>query len=181
MSRRFLTVRLLISNPNFLPPNTRFMRIYLAVLLFVFLYACNPPASQEESAIGEVSENMSPEEIERDSLYDAMMAVHDDVMPEMDRMYRLRRRATAVADSLQNQPEIPISADTLRAIAQQVELAEEAMMNWMRSNDFQFEDMSHQEIMQKLEEEKEKITVVREQMLNSIKEAEEALAQFDEE
>lgn len=157
------------------------MRTYLAALLFIIVSACNPPASQEENTGGEASENMSPEEIQRDSLYDAMMAVHDDVMPEMDRMYRLRRRATALADSLQNQPDIPIPADTLQVIAQQVEVAEEAMMNWMRSNDFQFEGMSHQEIMQKLEEEKEKITVVREQMLNSIKEAEEALAQFDEE
>ncbi len=145
------------------------------------MYACNPSASQEDNASREAPENLSTEEIQRDSLYDAMMAVHDDVMPEMDRMYRLRRRATAIADSLQNEPDIPIPADTLQAIAQQVELAEEAMMNWMRSNDFQFGDMSHEEIMQKLEEEKEKITFVRKQMLSSIQEAEEALAQFDEE
>jgi len=96
-------------------------------------------------------------------------------------MYRLRRRASALADSLQNQPDIPVSADSLRALAQGVEAAEEAMMNWMRSNDFQFEGMSHSEIMQKLEEEKENISVVREQMLSSIEEAEAALAQFDEE
>ncbi len=145
------------------------------------MYACNPSASQEDNASREAPENLSTEEIQRDSLYDAMMAVHDDVMPEMDRMYWLRRRATAIADSLQNEPDIPIPADTLQAIAQQVELAEEAMMNWMRSNDFQFGDMSHEEIMQKLEEEKEKITFVRKQMLSSIQEAEEALAQFDEE
>jgi hypothetical protein len=157
------------------------MRIYLASLISVLLYACNPSASQEDNASREAPENLSTEEIQRDSLYDAMMAVHDDVMPEMDRMYWLRRRATAIADSLQNEPDIPIPADTLQAIAQQVELAEEAMMNWMRSNDFQFGDMSHEEIMQKLEEEKEKITFVRKQMLSSIQEAEEALAQFDEE
>jgi len=157
------------------------MRIYLASLISVLLYACNPSASQEDNASREAPENLSTEEIQRDSLYDAMMAVHDDVMPEMDRMYRLRRRATAIADSLQNEPDIPIPADMLQAIAQQVELAEEAMMNWMRSNDFQFGDMSHEEIMQKLEEEKEKITFVRKQMLSSIQEAEEALAQFDEE
>jgi hypothetical protein len=156
------------------------MKNYLAALFCILFVACGTPDTQE-SATDETSEAVSPEEAQQDSLFKAMMAIHDDVMPEMDRMYRLRRRASALADSLQNQPDIPVPADSLRALAQGVEAAEEAMMNWMRSNDFQFEGMSHSEIMQKLEEEKENISVVREQMLSSIEEAEAALAQFDEE
>lgn len=155
------------------------MKNYLTALFCILFLACGTPDTQE-SATNETSEAASPEEAQQDSLFKAMMAIHDDVMPEMDRMYRLRRRASTLADSLQNQPDIPISADSLRALAQRVEKAEEAMMNWMRSNDFQFEGMSHSEIMQKLEEEKENISVVREQMLSSIEEAEAALAQFDE-
>lgn len=156
------------------------MKNYLVALLCALFVACSSPNTQD-TATKETSEALSPEEAQQDSLFKAMMTIHDDVMPEMDRMYRLRRRAASLADSLQNQPNLPVPADSLRAISQRVEAAEEAMMNWMRSNDFQFEGMSHPEIMQKLEEEKENISVVREQMLSSIEEAEAALAQFDEE
>ena len=149
-------------------------------LPIALLLACGSPASEQETASSSVTENMSPEEAARDSLFKTMMAIHDEVMPEMGRMYRLRRRAVELADSLQNDPNIPVTVDTLRAIAQRVEEAEEAMMNWMRSNDFEFEGMSHAEIMQELETEKENITVVRERMLKSIDEAEAALDQFDE-
>ena len=157
------------------------MKNYLAALLCTLLFACGSTGTQETVSNEETNESLSPDEMQQDSLFKAMMAIHDEVMPEMDRMYRLRRRATTLADSLQNQPNLPVPADTLRALARRVEEAEEAMMNWMRSNDFQFEGMEHQEIMQKLEEEKENISVVREEMLSSIEEAEEALAQFDEE
>lgn len=157
------------------------MKNYLAALLCTLLFACGSTGTQETVSNEETNELLSPEEMQQDSLFKAMMVIHDEVMPKMDRMYQLRRRAAMLADSLQNQPDLPVPADTLRALARRVEEAEEAMMNWMRSNDFKFEGMEHQEIMRKLEEEKENISVVREEMLSSIEEAEEALAQFDEE
>ena len=150
-------------------------------LLFAAFFACSGPESNQTSDdTSYEATNMTPEEAMRDSLFSAMMAVHDEVMPKMDRMYRLRRQATELADSLSAQSDAPVAPDTLRAIAQRVEEAEEAMMNWMRSNDFEFDGMSHEEIMQELKAEKENIIVVKEKMLNSIEEAEAALNQFDE-
>jgi hypothetical protein len=151
---------------------------YIPLLLFFTLIACSSPERNDNSD-NSLATDMGPEEAAQDSLFKAVMAIHDEVMPEMDRIYRLRRRATHLADSLQNQTAVPLPADSLRAIARRLEEADEAMMNWMRSNDFQFEDMSHEEIMQELEAEREKIIIVKETMLNSIKEAEATLTQFD--
>lgn len=151
---------------------------YISLLLIPIIFACTSPDNDNASDNTQTAET-GPEAAAQDSLFKAVMAIHDEVMPEMDRIYRLRRRLTGLADSLQNQAVVSIPADSLRAMAIRLEEADEAMMNWMRSNDFQFEDMSHEEIMQELETEREKIIIVKEKMLNSIEEAEAALTQFD--
>ncbi len=152
--------------------------LYLPLIL---LLACGKPESQQENTSSDTTQNMTAEAAAQDSLFKVMMAVHDEVMPEMDRMYRLRSRTTELADSLEGHSNVPLPPDSLRAIAQRIEEAEDAMMNWMRSNKFEFEDMSHEEIMQELETEKENITVVKEKMLSSIEEAEAVLNEIDEE
>jgi prefoldin subunit 5 len=108
------------------------------------------------------------------------MAIHDEVMPEMDRIYRLQKELTQVIDSLETaggSSSIPV--DSLKTLSAELKEADEAMMNWMRSNDFQFEGMEQEEIMQELQSEKENIIVVRDKMMNSIQQAEEVLQEFE--
>ena len=170
----FLSVRKFPS----LPTHTIAMSHQTFLLSFLLLISCGAPSTESSDIDMEVM--LSPEEMTQDSLYKAVMVIHDEAMPKMDYMYQLRNQLTEAADSLQDLSNPPVLADSLRAVALKVEVAEEAMMNWMRSNDFKFEQMAHKEIIKELEKEKTAIIVVKEQMLNSIEKAEQVLAKLDE-
>jgi len=96
-------------------------------------------------------------------LYDQVIEIHDEVMPKISDINKLKKR-------------IRISDDkSKRALSLLKELddADEAMMSWM--SDFQkyktLSDSSSQEKLKYLEVEKTKITQVSDQMLSSIENA----------
>lgn len=152
----------------------RSMKKIIYLLAATAMFACN--SSQQES-----QSQLNPEESRQDSLFNEVMAIHDEVMPEMGRIFRLQKELKQVMDSLETQevsPAIPI--DSLKNISVDLKEADDAMMNWMRSNDFKFEGMEQAEIIRELESEKENIIVVREKMLNSIADAEAVLQEFEQ-
>jgi hypothetical protein len=151
----------------------------IGLLMALLLTACSSPENKHENTTAS-GEPMNPKEARQDSLFREMMAIHDDVMPEMDNIMKLKRALNDKMDSLQNaQGEAAISTDSLKQVVQSLEAADDAMMNWMRSNDFEFEGMSHEEIMQELRTEQQNITVVRDMMLNSIEQARKTLAELN--
>ncbi|MFP4090031.1 MAG: hypothetical protein ACLFUB_08635 [Cyclobacteriaceae bacterium] len=151
---------------------------FLLPAFLIFLAACQEPATDKNSASA-TEESLSPEEAQEDSLFKEMMSIHDEVMPKMDNIMRLKRSLRQKIDSLQQtQTQTNIPTDSLQQLVQDLEEADDAMMNWMRSNDFEFEGMSHEEIMEELRTERENIIVVREKMLNSIEQAQQALEQI---
>lgn len=153
------------------------MKNIVLMLAAVSMFACD--SSQQGSQTQQTPEETRLE-ARQDSLFNEVMAIHDEVMPEMERIYRLQKKLNQVIDSLETEgAAVPVPVDSLRELSAELKEADDAMMNWMRSNDFQFEGMESKEIMEELESEKKNIIVVRDKMLNSIQQAEEVLQTFE--
>ncbi|MEK6479300.1 hypothetical protein WJR50_17280 [Catalinimonas sp. 4WD22] len=104
------------------------------------------------------------------------MAIHNEVMPEMTRIFRLQKKLKILIDSLQSEGTIAtFSVDSLQKLNDDLQKADKAMMNCKRFSEFQVEGKQHEEIIEALVSEKESVIVVREKMLDSIQKAEDIL------
>jgi MFS superfamily sulfate permease-like transporter len=110
------------------------------------------------------TENKAQEDLKKE-----VFVIHDDVMPKTSEINRLQRKLRKLSK------DIPSLDDSTRQrisdVQLQLEKAHDGMMVWM--NNFKSPaklraSKSHEEIMQYLEEEKIKITQVRDDMLRSI-------------
>ncbi len=129
--------------------------ISVAVFLFLFV-GCNGSSEAIE---------------QEDALKDEVFAIHDEVMPRMSDIVRLK-------GSLKEMPTDSINEMEAKTAHTQLEKAEDAMMDWM--NKFTppgklRETKSHEEIMDYLQNEKLEITKVRDAMNSSIEAAEQFL------
>jgi protein involved in sex pheromone biosynthesis len=138
---------------------------FLSLLAIILWVAACGPAQKENS-----EEAADPE-----TLKDEVMAVHDEVMPKMQDIMRLKKKARSKIDSLAT--DSVTNADqieSLETLITNLEEADEAMMNWMRSYRRDFEGTDEEYVVY-LQEEKESIAAVKEDMLAAIEEAETSL------
>lgn len=97
------------------------------------------------------------------NLYEEVMKIHDDVMPETNNLYRLKKYA---------QENIEVLPDTSQWVKKLVEVqvnaskADEVMMEWMAQ--FKVPEGDHDLQIQYLKKEKESITEVRDVMLTTL-------------
>ncbi len=108
---------------------------------------------------------------------DVVISIHDEVMPKMGELRRTRRNLMLQADSLAEKDSIRISL--LNIAASEIEVANEAMMEWMRSYEPEFEG-TDEEILQYLEEQKVGIEEVKEAMATSLKKGKKVLGLEEE-
>jgi len=120
------------------------MRITLLILLSLSIFACKP--------------NLKDQEVKK--LYDEVMVIHDEVMPEISTINKLKKKIR----------KLDIQTDTTRNMIRNLDDADEAMMSWM--SDFQvfrkMDDDSREVKLKFLKEEKAKISAVSNQMKASI-------------
>jgi hypothetical protein len=106
-------------------------------------------------------------EREVEILQSEVIGIHDEVMPKMDDIMKLKK---SLNDSIQK------ADSTQKVIIKNhlvsLEEADRAMMNWMRNYNSQMNEMTNDEKLQYLSSEKESITEVRSQMNSSISQAE---------
>lgn len=143
------------------------MKIKLMTLFFAiacFTVACNSGAKQET---------------EQQQAFDAVMLVHDEVMPKMGDVNRLTtdlRNRAAGLDSTQ----LTLKNDMYDVI-QSLERADEGMMSWMAA--FQSpeimrgEGKAHEEIMRYLEAQQNEVNQVRDSIQLALQRGEEVLQQ----
>ena len=114
---------------------------------------------------------------ERETLRDEVMAVHDEVMPKMGDLRKTRKSLEALSDSLRSDTTNTEKLQKLGSRAIEIAVANEAMMGWMRQyNPEIMEDGTpHEEVMSYLNEQKESIEKVRDQMNQALALGEEAL------
>lgn len=143
------------------------MKKFIYILLAAsFLFACG--GKNTDKNLFE-DEELKKAEL-REQLYNEVMAVHDEVMPRMDDIYRLKIKLQEQLKELlekssdQHTDEIVILTEKIKAL----EEAGNSMMVWMRQFDVKPDSLGHEAIMRGLEEEMEKIKKVKHDMLEAI-------------
>jgi hypothetical protein len=137
--------------------------LFSLLLIAVLLSACGG-APQEKAA--DTQEALSDEELirqdlERDALLAQVMEIHDEVMPKMEDIMRLKSK-------LKDREDADEILDALDA-------ADKAMMNWMRNFKAPSKDLTFDQAMEYLEAQRKSIADVRDLMLEAIANAEIAL------
>lgn len=137
---------------------TRFGTLFLVLALA----ACDK--SQKTSS--EPAETENPNQV----LYDQVMDVHDEVMPKMDEIMKLKRE---LQEQIANTPDMVMERkEKLEKMISNLDSASTAMMNWM--HEFNPPDTTEQEKAREyLETEMERIRNVKTLMLETIEKARE--------
>ena len=105
------------------------------------------------------------------ALYDEVMKVHDEVMPKMDDIYKLKQELKKqIADSSNLAIE---KRRTIEATILRLDSASENMMVWMRNFNPLPDSLGEEKARTYLEEQQEKIEKVKEEMLEAINAAKE--------
>ena len=134
--------------------------LYLAVPLA--LSACQSGPTEEE---------------QQQALETEVMALHDEAMADMGKIYRLRRDLTSLRDTLTAQPPDTNALDLLSQRIKQLNEADEAMMDWMRRYKAP-DSLAHQEAMLYLQEEHAKMARVKALMDSTINNARETYVHY---
>ncbi|SMG40477.1 hypothetical protein SAMN05661096_02753 [Marivirga sericea] len=129
------------------------MRILSRVTLFLFAIIALSCESKEKEV----------EELKSETI-----AIHDEVMPKMDDIMKLKK-------SLKNKQDSADASDIIQDLIIALEESDKAMMNWMRNYDPRMEDMTEDEKIEYLNSQKAAISEVSREMNKSIAEAEEFL------
>ena len=134
------------------------------LILLVLLAALGACTNTQEKTKEKEETNLSP--------LDEVMALHDEVMPKMGSLMKVQKQLKIKADSISTQN--PERAEQLRSLASDIELANEAMMNWMRNFDPNF-DGTDEEKVYYFEKKRNGIRKVAELMNGSLKAGQVAL------
>jgi hypothetical protein len=102
-------------------------------------------------------------------LYDEVMAIHDEVMPKMNDIRRYKKDFQA---EIANNPNITEARKTqLESSIVMLDSASDGMMKWMRAFDPIADSEGEQKAREYLEDQKQKVTKVKEDMLKALDEA----------
>jgi methyl coenzyme M reductase subunit C-like uncharacterized protein (methanogenesis marker protein 7) len=134
----------------------------IAIAIAVLALACEDPVTLENQK------------------WDEVMALHDEVMPQMSEINRLSR---SLREYKKNREAVdPQVEQRIDAAIQELGAAEESMWEWMnnlKQLDGLREKMSHDEIMNYLNEEKATIEQVRDSMLGAVENAKKLAEEFE--
>ncbi len=101
------------------------------------------------------------------ALYDQVMAVHDEVMPKLNDIYKLK-------EELKNQITEALPQDKkeeIEAMISKLDSASEGMMVWMRNFNPLPDSLGEEQAKEYLENEMEKIKKVREEVREALEKA----------
>jgi flagellar biosynthesis chaperone FliJ len=143
------------------------MKNYFFISLLLMSVACNPQRQKE----------IIEAESQRDQLYSEVMAVHDEVMPHMQ---NIRRYKGQIRDKIESMAKEGVTksqeVQVLNNLIGQLESADDAMMNWMRAfGSRDYAKMEESEALAYLNDQRDKIVKVKEEMETAMRQAEEAL------
>ncbi len=104
-------------------------------------------------------------------LYDQVMEIHDEVMPSMSELYKLKRELTK---KIENSPDIvEAKRKEMESTVLLLDSATKGMMKWM--NEFSPEDYtSKEELHRYLEEEIVRVNQMKETMLHALEQGRKA-------
>ncbi len=108
------------------------------------------------SCTGKKSENS------HEDLMQAVMAVHDEVMPKMGDIMKYKKQIGEKIQELKaaGNSTSQVAIDKLQKVSDDLDASHEQMMNWMHEFNSDFEGMKEEDILKYLNEEKAKIEQV---------------------
>lgn len=154
-----------------------FTLAFAMLISFSFIACGNTDQSKEATDTETNTSKFTADQLAaQQNLWDEVMAIHDEVMPKMGSMHQLTK---ALKNQWENNTELDASTKEDISIAiQELEAADEGMWDWMH-NLKQLkplrESESHDAILEYLKEQEQSIILVREEMNNSMANAESIL------
>ncbi|MEQ9303167.1 MAG: hypothetical protein RJQ14_04565 [Marinoscillum sp.] len=128
---------------------------FLALVLFVA--SCSSPKKAETE--------------EKPDIKTEVLDIHDEVMPKMGELRATQKKLLVLADSSVADS---IMASKYRALANDIKLANEGMMDWMRNYDPEYEG-TEEEVALYLQDQLKSVKKVRDDMNSSLQEGKNAL------
>lgn len=119
---------------------------------------------------------------EQQALFEEVMLVHDEVMPKMGNLRALSTELSSLAELFEQDTLLDDRTQKvkeMRELAENLMDANEGMMEWMRQFEQVEEGTPHGEVIKYLNEQREEIQKVRDDMINSEEQAEKYLLQFN--
>ena len=142
---------------------TILLKTLLPVML-VMIWSCGQKSNDDHH------EGHEMEEGGNQALYDEVMKVHDEVMPKMDNIYKLKGQ---LKEKLANTPGMADEKkQEIEGIILRLDSASEGMMVWMRKFNPLPDSVGEEQAKEYLEGEMEKIKKVRDDVRKALEEAE---------
>lgn len=131
------------------------------------LISCTPHTSHEKEHQHDAVSDGNPNQ----ALYDQVMDVHDEVMPRMDEIMKLKRE---LQEQITNTPDMVVERkQQLEQIISNLDSASNSMMDWMHKFNPLPDSADQEKARAYLESEMERIRKVRELINESIDKAKE--------
>jgi len=109
------------------------------------------------------------EESGNQALYDEVMKVHDEVMPKMDDIYKMKEE---LKNQIANTPDmVEDRKKEIEAAISKLDSASEGMMVWMRNFNPLPDSLGEEQAKEYLENEMEKVKKVKDDVLESLENA----------
>jgi len=97
-------------------------------------------------------------------LYNHVMDIHDEVMPSMDELYRLKKQ---LSEKIENSPDlVEEKRQEIEQTILLIDSASKSMMRWMRQ--FKPEDYKEGELAKYLESELKQVQTVKDAMMDAL-------------
>ena len=139
--------------------------------MLALTYGCSQKSNDDEDKNG----NHEIEEGGNQALYDEVMKVHDEVMPKMDDIYKLKEK---LKDKIAETPDmVEEKKKDIETTISRLDSASESMMVWMRNFNPLPDSAGVEEAKDYLEVEMEKIKQVKEDVRKALEEAESKVGQ----
>lgn len=139
------------------------MKNLFVVLIFsIALVSCSGKSESQEQASNPEQQNPT------DLLKTEVNQVHDEVMPKMGDLYKLKKRLQEMDTTTGTPPE---KKAEIPATIQQLDSAYNGMMHWMHQYKPEQYESDDQELRKYLESEMTKIRQVRDDMLSALEKA----------
>lgn len=109
------------------------------------------------------------EESGNQALYDEVMKLHDEVMPKMDDIFRIKEE---LKNKIANTPDmVEEKKQEIESTISKLDSASEGMMVWMRNFNPLPDSLGEQQAKEYLENEMEKVKKVKEDVLEALENA----------
>ncbi len=135
---------------------------YIAFLVVLLLAACGNKGNHKGHGEEEEAATTNPNE----ALYDKVMDIHNEVMPKMEDLYKLKQHLQTKLDSASDVA--TEQKEELRQRIAHLDSVSKLMMDWMHKFDPLPDSADQEEAREYLESEMEKIKKVKEAMLEAI-------------